>query len=171
MRKSGNLLMRKLESPARLAAFGLAAGLVLAPAASGATDDSVRSRLDLIGYKYEVDKDGDYKLVINYAAEKRSQLVWVSGGTETYDTFRVREIYSPAGRLAADGINGTKALDLLLRSGKTKLGDWEIRGDGLYYAIKLPEPITADQLHSAIKLVAETADNMEIELSGSRDAL
>lgn len=171
MPKSGNLFMRHHKSPVRLAALALAAGCVIAPVASSAADDSVRSRLDLIGYKYEVDKDGDYKIVINYSEEKRTQLVWVSGSTESFGPFNVREVYSPAARVKADGVDGTKALDLMLRSGKTKLGDWEIRGDGLYYAIKLPEPVTADGLKAAIKLVAETADNMEIELSGSRDAL
>jgi len=163
--------MLKVKSFARLAALAVVGSLALAPVATSAADDSVRSRLDLSGYKYEVDKDGDYKLVINYTAEKRTQLVWISGSTESYGAFNVREIYSPAGRVKADGIDGTKALDLMLRSGKTKLGDWEIRGDGLYYVIKVPEPFTADQLKSAIKLVAETADNMEIELSGTRDAL
>lgn len=44
-------------------------------------------------------------------------------------------------------------------------------GDVLYYVIKLPDSVDATTLESAMDIVAETADDMEIELSGPRDAL
>jgi hypothetical protein len=147
------------------------AGCMLMVAGGASADASVATRLDQRGVKYQVDADADYKITINYASEGRSQLVFVSGGTQSVAGFTVREVYSPAARIGADGIDGAKALALLAESRGNKLGSWEIGGDVLYFVIKLPDDISAAQLESAITIAAETADNMEIELSGDRDDL
>lgn len=145
-------------------------GSSLAPVAY-AQDAAVKSRLDARGVKYEVDGDGDFKVTYNYSKEKRTQLVFVSGKTESVGGFKIREIFSPAARVGKDGINGTKALELLGESRKNKLGGWEMSGDVLYFVIKLPDSIDGAQLESAMDIAAETADDMEIELSGDRDDL
>lgn len=142
---------------------------LLAPAAA-AGDASVETRLDARGIKYEVDGDGDYKVVVSYQAEKRTQLVFVSGRTESLQGLLVREVFSPAGKVGADAIAG-KALDLLNESRALKIGAWEIAGDVLYYVIKLPDSVDATQLEAAIDIAAETADNKEIALSGNKDEL
>ena len=147
----------------------LACGLA-APVAHAA-DASVEARLDARGVKYTVDEDGDYKVTYNYQSEGRSQLVFVSGSTESVGGFKVREVFAPAARIAKDGIDGAKALELLAESRKNKLGSWEIGGDALYFVIKLPDSLDATALESAMDIAAETADNMEIELSGDRDEL
>ena len=154
-------IARFLVSPA------LALGLVLSPAAASA-DASVKTRLDARGVKYEVDADGDYKVTYSYKAEGRSQLVFVSGRTESVAGFKVREVFAPA---AKDGITGAKAIELMGESRTIKLGSWELQGDVLYFVIKLPDSVDAAQLESAMDIAAETADNMEIELSGDEDAL
>jgi hypothetical protein len=148
----------------------LSAGLALAPALALA-DTSVASRLDARGVKYDVDADGDYKVTYNYAKEGRTQLVFVSGGTQSVAGFQVREVFSPAGRVATDGIDGSRALALLNESRRNKLGAWELSGDVLYFVIKLPDSMDAAQLEAAMDIAAETADDMEIELSGDRDDL
>ncbi|MCR6687108.1 hypothetical protein [Pseudoxanthomonas sp.] len=140
-------------------------------AAPAWADASVQTRLDSRGVKYEVDEDGDYKVTYNYKSEGRTQLVFVSGRTERVGGFIVREVFAPAGRLEQDGIGGDKALELLRESRQNKLGSWEVAGDVLYYVIKLPDSVDATTLESAMDIVAETADDMEIELSGPRDAL
>jgi hypothetical protein len=145
--------------------------LVSAPALAHAQDASVKRRLEDRGVKYQVDTDGDFKITYNYKSEGRTQLVFVSGGTESVGGFLVREIFSPAGRLDQDGINGAKALELLKESSNNKLGSWEIRGDALYFVIKLPDGVNGGELESAMDIAAEIADNMEKELSGTRDAL
>ncbi len=145
-------------------------GSLLAPVAY-AEDGAVKTRLEARGVKYEVDDDGDFKVTYNYSKEKRSQLVFVSGGTENVGGFKIREIFSPAARLEKDGINGAKALELLGESRKNKLGGWEASGDVLYFVIKLPDSIDAAQLESAMDIAAETADDMEIKFSGDRDDL
>jgi hypothetical protein len=146
--------------------------LCLLPSANAlATDASVASRLDARGLNYVVDEDGDYKVTYNYSREGRTQLVFVSGGTEAVGGFRVREIFAPAAYVERDGIDGARALELLTGSSTNKLGSWEIRGDVLFFVIKLSDSMDAAQLEAAMDIAAETADDMEIVFSGDRDEL
>lgn len=139
--------------------------------AAMAFDASVASRLDARGVKYQVDGDGDYKVTYNYSEEGRTQLVFVSGGTQSVGGFVIREVFSPAARVSTDGVTGAKALELLTQSSINKLGSWEIRGDALFFVIKLPDSMDASQLEKAMDIAAQTADNMEITFSGDKDAL
>ncbi|GAB3752545.1 hypothetical protein [Lysobacter olei] len=136
-----------------------------------ASDGSVKTRLDARGVKYQIDGDGDYKVTYNYSKEGRTQLVFVSGGTQSVGGFSVREIFSPAGRVAKDGIDGDKALELMGESRNNKLGSWELAGDVLYFVLKMPDSIDASELESAMDIAAQTADDMELELSGDSDEL
>ena len=145
--------------------------LAVASPAAMAWDASVASRLDSRGIQYTVDDDGDYLVTYNYAKEGRTQLVFVSGRTESIGGFSVREVFSPAARVSRDGITGAKALELLAESRQFKLGGWELDGDVLLYVIKLPDAIDAAQLNSALDIAAQSADDMEIQLSGDLDEL
>lgn len=144
--------------------------LCLAATSAHAGDASVEARLDARGVKYQIDDDGDYKVVVSYEKDQRTQLVFVSGTTESIKGLTMREVFSPAGKVGADGIAG-KALALLTESRSKKIGAWEIAGDVLYYVIKLPDSADAAQLDAAIDIVAEIADDKEIELSGDKDDL
>lgn len=155
----------------RLMCISLVCGLLAAPAVANAQDASVERRLDQIGMKYQVDKDGDYKVTIDFAKEKRTQIVFVSGSTETASGLTIRKVFSPAGVVATDGITGAKALDLLRNSRRNKIGSWEIEGANLYLVAKLPDTLTSAQLQAVMMVVASLADDMEIELSGDRDEL
>lgn len=136
-----------------------------------AEDASVQRRLDAEDITYKVDGDGDYKATFNYPSDKRTQLVFVSGGTEDVNGTAIREIFSPAAKIEQDGVSGTKALALMEGSSRKKVGAWEIRSGVLYFVIKYPEPMSAAQLHQIMNLAGTAADNMEIEISGSKDAL
>jgi len=136
-----------------------------------AADASVDARLKARGVQFEVDADGDYKVTYSYKQENRTQLVFVSGRTEQVNGISIREVFSPAGRVAADGIDGAKAMALLADSRSKKLGSWEISGDVLYFVIKLPDSIDGAALEAAMDIASETADNKEIELSGDKDEL
>lgn len=144
--------------------------LCLAAAPTQARDPAVEARLDARGIKYEVDGDGDYKVVVSYTDEHRTQLVFVSGATESIKGLTMREVFSPAGKVGEDSI-AAKAMALLAESRSKKIGAWEIAGDVLYYVVKLPDSVDASQLEAAIDIAAEIADDKEIELSGTRDAL
>ena len=80
-------------------------------------------------------------------------------------------VFSPAARIEKDGIDGSKALELMAGSAQMKLGSWEIRGDVLYFVIKVLDNATAKELSGMLDIAAETADDKEIELSGDRDDL
>ena len=155
----------------RLVSLSILAGLAAAATPATAEDASVEKRLDRAGLKYEVDSDGDYKLTFNYTKEGRTQLVFVSGSTQSVSGLTVREVFSPAGRVEKDGIGGQKALELLENSGTLKMGSWEIRGDVLYFVIMVLDSATATELSSLLDIAAETADDKEIELSGEQDDL
>ena len=153
--------------------FALAlAGLAFATAVPAAAEDkSVADRLDKEKLKYEVDRDGDYKLVYDYTAEGRTQIVFISGTIQTVAGLTIREVFAPAARIEKDGIDGDKALELMRESSQNKIGSWEIRGDVLYFVIKVPETMTAKELSAMTRIASEVADDMEIELSGDRDDL
>ncbi|HMO67483.1 MAG TPA: hypothetical protein PKD92_04140 [Novosphingobium sp.] len=144
---------------------------VLVPVGAGASDATVERRLNEQNLAYNIDSDGDYRTTFNYTADKRTQLVYVSGKTETVSGVQIREIFSPAARMEADGVSGTKAIALMEDSSGQKVGAWEIRGGTLYFVIKYPEPMSATQLRALMNAAATAADNMEIEISGSKDAL
>jgi hypothetical protein len=148
----------------------LAGSGALVPAAF-AQDASVKSRLDAQGIKYAIDDDGDFRVTYNYSKEGRTQLVFVGGTTESIAGFTIREVFAPAARVDKDGVDGDKALELLEKSRRSIFGSWEIGGGILYYVIKLPDSVNGKQLEAAMDIVAEVADDMEIELSGDRDDL
>ena len=152
----------------RVALLATLALLVLAGPAHA--DPSVERRLTERGLKFEKDEDGDYRVVYDYEKEGRTQLVIIGGSTESVRGFAIREVYAPAGRVGEDPIDGARALKLLADSHENKLGSWELSGKTLVYMIKLPDDASAAQLEAAIDIAATVADDMEIELSGKKDA-
>jgi hypothetical protein len=134
-------------------------------------DASVKAKLDALELQYEVDGDGDYKLIFSFDDDGRSQMLFVSGGTQAIGDMKVREIFAPAARVEADGVDGAVALEMLADSRTNKLGAWEIGGDVLYYVVKLPDDIDAAQLEQVMHIVAVMADQMEARLTGDRDDL
>lgn len=132
-------------------------------------DPSVQPKLEARGLKYEV-SDGDYKLVFSFEENKRTQIVFVSGTTEEFGAMKVREVFAPAARLK-DGITGAVALEMLENNRTRKIGAWEIGGDVLYYVVKLPDTVDAEQLELAMEVAAQTADELELRFSGDRDEL
>ncbi|MFZ9396675.1 MAG: YbjN domain-containing protein [Erythrobacter sp.] len=153
-------------------ALGVLLAATLVPAAPLLAEDaSVAERLKARGLTYEVDGDGDFKMIYNYESEGRTQLVFVSGSTEEVNGLTIREVFSPAARVEQHRIDGAKALELLNKSGQTKLGAWEIRGDVVYFVVKVFDDLSAAQLEAVMDIAAETADDMEIQLTGGADEL
>lgn len=154
-----------------LAGLALVASAATLAAPASAKSKSVEDRLSESGFTYKVDEDGDYKLGISWSTEKRSQLVFVSGSTEEVAGLTIRTIFSPAAIVDTHGVNGKTALELLEASGQTKLGSWEIRGGVVYFVAKVLDSASAEELAAVINVVAESADDKEIELTGGKDDL
>lgn len=142
------------------------AGLAF-PLSAHAGDTAVEKRLDALGMKINTDDDGDYRVVYDYAAEGRTQLVYIAGSTIEIRGTSVRKIFSPAAVLSGGKVTGDEALALLSESGSSAYGGWEVRSGVLYYAIEVPEPLTAKALKAAMDVCAELADNKELELTGT----
>lgn len=153
----------------RLASLAVLSGCLLALAPSAHADPSVEKRLNDRGVTFEVDDDGDYRVLYSYEGEGRSQLAFVRAQTETTRSFVVREVWAAAANVEKDGISGAKALELLADSRTNKLGSWEIDGKTLLFVIKLPDDVSAATLQAALETVAAVADDMEIELTGGND--
>jgi hypothetical protein len=145
--------------------------LVLAATPALANKAPVEAKLKERKINYEIDKDGDFKIVYNYEKDKRTQLLYISGGTETLDGMQIREILSPAARLKEDNINGDAAIELMKHSATRKLGSWEIRGNTVYYVIKFPDSISAVDMETMMDVAASAADDKEKEFSGNKDDL
>ena len=148
----------------------LLAGFALAPGHAHAADAEIEDLLKQSGTPYEVDKDGDYKVVIEWSKDKRSQLVYVGGTPETFADAPVYDVFAPALAVDDDGLSAADANELMKASGDLKLGAWELRGDGAYFAVKVPAGnLTAEQFDKILSLAAETADDFEMEHSDSDD--
>src|SRR3546814_18656736 len=61
-------------------------------------DKTIAVQLDDIGYKYDVDSDGDYVLQMQLEND-RTQLVYVRSSVEKYGHFQIRECWSARKRV------------------------------------------------------------------------
>jgi hypothetical protein len=144
---------------------------LLLAASPAQANDSVKAKLEQLKIKYEVDKDGDYKVIYTFTKEKRTQLLYVSGRTETLDSMQIREILSPAARLSEDNITADRAMEFLRHSASRKIGSWELRGSTIYMVIKIPDTVSSADLETFMDVAASSADEMEKSISGDKDEL
>lgn len=143
-----------------------ASGVVGAPASASASRDGLKQKLDRIGWKYDILENGNYRVVFNVGGTKRTQLFYISGGTQSYDCLAIREFFAPAAKVSAS-VNGAKALELMAESHSKKMGSWEIHGDLLMYTVKISDAIDGEDLRSLMNLVVNTADEAELKLTGA----
>lgn len=161
-------MISHLLSAARVGVAGLALAASLVPAVTQAEDNSVKRKLDSLGQKYEIDKDGDFKMTFQFSEDKRTQIVFVSGHVEEAAPLMIRQVFAPVAQVDDDKIDA-KALDLLRDNFGLKVGAFEVDGNYLIYNIKLNDGASEKELQKAIHLAAGVADEKEKEISGARD--
>lgn len=135
---------------------------------SAGADATVGQQLDALGYRYNVDKDGDYQLTFELEGE-RSQLVYVISGVESFGAYRIREIWAPAYRAPGAQIPADVANRLLEESQSSKLGSWVKQGDMAVFVVKIPADASQQQLDDAIDAATRSADQMEAALTPDKD--
>lgn len=135
---------------------------------SAGADATVGQQLDALGYRYNVDKDGDYQLTFELEGE-RSQLVYVISGVESFGAHRIREIWAPAYRAPGAQIPAEVANRLLEESQTSKLGSWVKQGDMAVFVVKIPADASQQQLDDAIDAATRSADQMEAALTPDKD--
>ncbi|HDS1524440.1 hypothetical protein [Stenotrophomonas maltophilia] len=143
--------------------------LLIALAASGSAaaadaDKAVARHLDKLGYTYEVDEDGDYRMVFDVEGD-RTQMVYVRSAVEDFGTHNIREIWSPAYSAKTKQFPVAVANRLLEDSQDAKMGGWVKQDTTAMFVVKIGADATADQLSDAIDAAIRTADAMELELT------
>jgi len=148
-----------------------ALGLAIAGNVTAATADPViKKQLDALKLKYEVDSDGDYKIVMD-VGDGRTQLAYVRSSTETYGTNQVREIWSPGYKGTTEVLPERVANRLLEYSNGVKLGGWVKQKSYAVFVVKIPTSAGAAELSDAINAAVKSADEIEQEFTGKKDEL
>ncbi|KWS03065.1 hypothetical protein AZ78_0611 [Lysobacter capsici AZ78] len=136
--------------------------------ASKAGDARIRQQLDALGYKYQVDEDGDFVLTFGLDGD-RSQMAYVLSSTQSYGKLQVREVWSPGYRAADQDFPADVANRLLEDSHLSKMGGW-VKQDGVaVFVVKLDAGAAQDDLDDAIDYVVRAADQMEALLTPGKD--
>ena len=173
MRPAFALLLSALAfAPAVMAKDAPAA--TAAPAGDHKPDPRVKRLLDKLKYEYEVDEDGDYKLVFSLegdedAKKDRSQLVYVRSPVYDYGSHEVREVWAPAYKSKGEEFPAKVANRLLEASQDSKLGGWAKQGQYAVFVIKVATNASAEELDDAIDAAIQSADQMEAELTPGKD--
>ncbi len=151
--------------------LAIAAFLALAAPCANAADPALEALLKAADIPFEIDDDGDYKVVYEWSKDKRSQLVYISGTPEELDGVKLYEIFSPAKVIDDATIDPALARRLLGDNAKYKFGAWELAGKNLYFGGKIPVGISAAHFETLVDVIAGTADDMEHELTPGKDDL
>lgn len=159
-----------------LTALLLALPLLCVPLARAAEtpapDTRIANQLKALGYQYEVDGDGDFKLTFEVSEEsKRTQLVFVRSAVETYGDLRIREIWSPGYSGTSDQLPVAVANHLLTASMESKVGGWGKQGNGAIFIIRIPADASNEVLDTAMSAAMQAGDAMESALTPEKDAL
>lgn len=136
------------------------------PAQAADADPGVAKQLKELGYEYEVDEDGDYKVLMATGDDdERSQIVYIRSHVETYGNHRVREIWSYAYQSPADALPAVVANRLLEASNALIIGSWVKQQRSAVYVAKISASATTGELEDGIAAAAVSADAMELELA------
>lgn len=141
-----------------------------ANAAESDADPAIAKQLEALEYDYEVDEDGDYKLIFTLGENGRSQLVYIRSAVENYGSYRIREIWSPAYRSPTGDFDAAVANRLLDASNNIKLGGWVKQGPHAVFVVKVPADASNAYLDDALEAAINTADEMEQELETEKGA-
>lgn len=136
-----------------------------------AGDSRVTDILTSANIKYEVDPDGDYRVVFGFE-DGRSQLAFINSSTENFVGTEIREIWS-VGIRGKEPFSAAVANSLLEKNSHYKIGGWELVHQDEEILAVFKVPLSADasesELTSALQTVAIQADEVEKEFVGSDD--
>lgn len=131
----------------------------------------IKRILDQAQLKYQVDKDGDFKMTFGLEND-RSQLVYVISRTEEFAGQPIVEIWSPAYK--GSEISQETLVRLAVDGHKRKIGGWQLisGSDNIYAVFKAKVPLsslTPEFMRAVCGGVASTADEMEREVMNGSD--
>lgn len=132
-------------------------------------DPRIPAMLELAELKYRIDDDGDVIVVISGWEEGRSQTVFISSRTYTYDDQEFREVFSPA---YTGELPPAKVLAYCLKQNNgVKIGSWKLQIDSetervaLVFGANIDANASPQRLGQVLVNVAKTTDDLERKLS------
>jgi hypothetical protein len=135
-------------------------------------DPRVDQALDDLGFNYEIDSDGDYKIGCELK-DGRTQLGFIRSETEEFVGMEIREVFSFG--LRSSGPFDARTANFLLEFSQTKkIGAWSVIRDAednhlAVFSAKIAADLDGKLLHGVIYSVLATADEIEERLSGRDD--
>lgn len=133
------------------------------------SDELVQKALDQEGWNYEVDGDGDFKMVVSFNGTDRSQLVYVISRTSSIRDMEIREVWSPVYK--TDGTVPDEVMRWAAeRLWQLKLGSLAMAPNGTVYLVaKIDSNAPPAVLSDVIRVSASSADDLEQEQSTADD--
>lgn len=136
---------------------------------SSSADERVRKALDQENWNYEVDGDGDFKMVVSFSGMDRTQLVYVISKTYNVRDMEIREVWSPVYKTEGE-VSDDVARWAATRSWDLKLGSLAMSPNGTIYLVtKLDSNAPPEMLSDVIRVAASSADDLEQEQSTADD--
>jgi hypothetical protein len=136
---------------------------------TGSPDARVEKLLREAELNYTIDEDGDFRL--EFALDDdRSQLVWISSRTASYEVVEIRDVWSVAYR-SRDPLSAEIANEVLRKNGEMIVGAWQVKKWGDDYVLAFAAQVAANtdaaSLQSAAEAVVVSADELEKDLTGN----
>lgn len=132
-------------------------------------DHRVEEALEGSRYDWEIDSDGDFRMILEFD-DNRSHVLFVNSATNHLGGMEVREVWA-VGATAEEGFNNKMMEALLRESANVKLGGWSIQDMGesqlAVFRAQVSANASASSLSTIIMAVATTADEFEKEWLGS----
>lgn len=139
--------------------------------AAPAHDARIEALLDKAGWKYEIDSDGDFRILHRFD-DDRTHLAWINSRTEHYRNLEIREIWA-LGYHSDRELPGDLSRTLLQKNHEYKWGSWKIqRFDGreaAVFYVQIAADADQQSLVAALLSVMGAADELEEELTDADD--
>ena len=130
-------------------------------------DNRVQALLEELDLKYDIDGDGDFRVAFELE-NGRTQLAFIRSETTQFGKFDIREIFSVA-YISEGPLDAQLANALLIYNAHIKLGSWRVERQQddsciVAFAVQIAANTDAKSLYTALRLVIDTADDIEGKL-------
>ena len=124
--------------------------------------------LEELQLNYDIDSDGDFRVGFELE-DGRAQLGFIRSETTQFGKFDIREIFAVA-HVSEGPLNADLANALLIYNAHVKLGSWRVERQSddkcvVVFAVQIAALTDAASLYTALRLVIDTADNVESKLA------
>ena len=137
-------------------------------------DERILKLVESSGFRYEVDVDGDVRMVLAWPDEDRSQFVFLDGNVDDYGTYADVDVWSPIvelDRFPNEASRDRAVWFALNAMAPTKFGSLTMRAGFLVVKADLPLSLEPDTFRSMAWAVAQRADELENIITDGGDDL